>query len=56
MSIKLIPNPERVQIEKAQIAKDIKLMKLDKLYDSDLSGNSKSISFEHDAGDLDDLN
>jgi hypothetical protein len=49
-----VPCTDRVQIEKAQLAKDLKLQKLERMNDSDLSG-SDSISFENDVGELSDL-
>ena len=54
LSLTLVPCTDRVQIEKAQLAKDLKLQKLERMNDSDLSG-SDSISFENDVGELSDL-
>jgi hypothetical protein len=55
LSIKLIPNSDRIQIEKAQLAKDLKLTKLERMMDDEDSNQDESISFEHDAGELEDL-
>jgi hypothetical protein len=59
LSIKLIPHTERIQIEKAQLAKDQKLRKLEKMMEQQPDGeedeNEDSISFEHDAGEIDEL-
>ena len=60
MSIKLIPNSERIYIEKAQIAKEIKLAKLEKMMDGNAGDDDEddanvSISFDNDAGELDEL-
>ena len=58
LSISLVPNTERTVIEKAAIAKEIKLAKLEKMMDpseSDGAQDDDSISFEHDAGEIDEI-
>ena len=53
LCIKLIPNIERIKIEKATIAKENKLKRLE----MSASNNSmmSSISFDHEAGELHEL-
>jgi len=48
----LIPNLDRIKIEKAHIAKEQKLRQLEQ---PELNEDSQSISFENDAGDIGEL-
>lgn len=56
LSIKIIPSNERIKIEKAQVAKEIKLARLemDSPQEED-DDDQQSLSFDHDAGELEDL-
>ena len=54
LSIKIIPNNDRVKIEKAQVAKEIKLARLEMEEPQD-DDDYQSISFDNDAGELEEL-
>lgn len=51
LCIKLIPNVERIKIEKAQTAKDLKLKQLEMTEGEQI----ESISFDNDAGEISEL-
>jgi tetratricopeptide (TPR) repeat protein len=48
----LIPNLERIKIEKAQTAKEVKLKQLEQ---TEPNADTQSISFDNDAGEISEL-
>ena len=49
-----MPNSERTEIEKSTLAKELKLVKLERMMEGESEELSNSISFDNCAGELED--